>query len=54
MDTEKDKKPVTVVLPIAVIDAMKVLAVQETRSFNGAIVHALLEYIERTKHEGQK
>ena len=50
-DTPKAERRISIRFPLDVITAIRALATQHERSFNGEVIWALREYAERHKSE---
>jgi hypothetical protein len=50
-DTRKGETRISIRFPLDVLNAIRALAKQHERSFNGEIIWALREYIERHRNE---
>ena len=51
-NTQKGERRISIRFPLDVLAAIRSLAKQQERSFNGEVVWALREYVER--HKGEK
>jgi hypothetical protein len=51
-DTRKGETRISIRFPLDVLNAIRMLAKQHERSFNGEVVWALREFMER--HKGEK
>jgi hypothetical protein len=50
-NTPKGETRISIRFPLDVVHALRKLAKQHERSFNGEVIWALREYTERHKHE---
>jgi hypothetical protein len=50
-DTRKGETRISIRFPLHVLNAIRILAKQHERSFNGEVIWALREYAERHKNE---
>jgi hypothetical protein len=50
-NTERGERRISIRFPLAVLAAIRALAKKHERSFNGEIIWALREYIERHRDE---
>jgi hypothetical protein len=51
----KGERRISIRFPLDVLDAIRTLAKQHERSFNGEVIWALREYMERhQRHQGHK
>ncbi|HEX8035248.1 MAG TPA: Arc family DNA-binding protein [Ktedonobacterales bacterium] len=50
-NTQKTERRISIRFPLDVLDAIRTLAKQHERSFNGEVIWALREYAERHKRE---